>query len=97
MTTHDPKALQSALIRAERKAEEYTKKTGNPCRARKQIASNGEACIMYDITQKSGALVSLFAVPDDEVAGRDLTQDPRRINRIKKEAGTGATDSNKPE
>lgn len=68
----DPKALRSALIRAQTKAEEHTKKTGLACSARVIRASNGEAAIVYDMINAQGAKITLLSLTEE--AGRNLSE-----------------------
>lgn len=55
----DPQRLKRALRRAEKIAEEHTRKYGTPCTARVIRASNGEAAIVYDVTHLGGETFTL--------------------------------------
>ena len=59
----DPRVVKRALRRAEVVAEEHTKRTGTPCRARLIRASNGEAAIVYDILNVHGNVSSFLSLP----------------------------------
>lgn len=68
--------LDKALKRAQRVAEEHTRRYGTPCTARLIRASNGEAAIVYDIKQLNGKVTTI-----SDIAGYWADVEERRLQQ----------------